>query len=240
MKYLLIGTLLFTQLSTALSQDDKIVYVQTNKYNKPAREYKKVDFFNVYKFDMATMITGQYKFAYERRVTDKSSVELELGATLSEIGFFGDHNVIYNDYGNGSNALSKFGVVTSVAWRYYPSDDVPALNRFYVSPKISFRNYNIGYELNDIYNTGAPVSEEKGFRNMTRFMMMMGKQYWLSSTFCLDFYFGLGLGNTSTRSYSIYSQYDYTTNSYSTVKKEYNYNSNSVVFECGLKLGIGN
>ncbi len=240
MKYLLIGTLLFTQLSTALAQDEKVVYVQTGRTSRPSREYKKVDLFNVYKFDMATMITGQYKFGYERRVTDKSSVEIELGATLSEIGFFGDHNMIYDNYGSGSNTISKFGVVTSLAWRYYPLDEVPALNRFYVSPKISFRNYNVGYELNDIYNTGAPADEQKGFRNMTRFMMMMGKQYWLSSTFCLDVYLGLGLGNTSVRSFSVYSQYDYNTNTYTTVKKEYNYNNNSVVFECGLKLGIGN
>lgn len=237
MKHILIGAFLLAQITASFSQDEKVVYVQTNR--RQPRELKVVDLYTVYKFDMATMVTGQYKFGVEQRISDKSSVEFELGATLSDIGFFNDHSTIYPTNGSGTKTVSKFGFVTSLAWRYYPLDEVPALNKFYISPKISFRNYNTGYEMDPTYSYGATADAQTGHRNMTRFMMMMGKQYWLSSTFCLDVYAGLGLGNTSYSYYSIYSEYDYTTQTYKPVSKRYTENNNSVVFECGLKLGIG-
>lgn len=233
MKYFLISALLFAQVSLTLAQDEKeIVYVHTNRGRAP-REMKVVDFYNVYKFDMTAMLTGQYKFAYERVISPKSSLEFELGATLSNVG-------IQLGHFNQSNGESRIGATASVAWRYYPLDEAGALNKFYVSPKFSFRNYNTEYMQYD--NFGYPVSGtgQKGYDNSYRFMLMLGKQYWISSTFALDVYAGLGLGSYRSQYNATNYQYDPNTQTYLPYTQTYVSRNNNVVFECGLKLGIGN
>lgn len=233
MKYFLISALLFAQVSISLAQDEKeIVYVHTNRGRAP-REYKTVDFYNVYKFDMTAMLTGQYKLGYERRISQKSSLEFELGATLSNVGIQVGHLGV-------SNGESRLGGTVTAAWRYYPLDEVAAFNKFYVSPKVSFRNYNSEYIQYDAFGYPTTESGQKGYENMTRFMLVLGKQCWISSTFSLDFYAGLGLGNTRSKYKATNYLYDQNTQTYLPYTQTYVSNNSNVVFECGLKLGIGN
>lgn len=236
MKNTLVTALLLAQIIPSFAQEEeKIVYVHTNRGPRKEREYKTVDLYNVYKFDIAQMAVGQYRFGYERRISEKSSIEFELGATLSNIGVNIGHIGNSSMYNN-----SKFGVVSTIAFRYYPLDEVPALNKFYVSPKLEFCNYNVGYEAADSYGNPIEGSERVGYTNRTRFLFTVGKQYWLSSTFSMDIYAGLGVGSVSETYYNVYVEYDYITQTYQEVVQKRHDTRNRVAFECGVKVGIGN
>jgi len=236
MKHTLVAFLLLAHVVPSFAQEEeKIVYVHTNRGPRNNREYKTVDLYDVYKFDVAQMVTGQILFAYEHRIGQKSSFEFELGPNLSNVGLNFGH---FGQYNNGE---SRMGVSTSIGFRYYPSDDVPALNKFYVGPKFEFKNYNYLYQAMNSNGSGTPVGEQfRGYENTYRFMFNMGKQYWLSSSFCLDIYAGLGIGNVSGKSMNVYYEYNSQTQQYENVTQTV-YNSDaSVMFECGVKVGIGN
>jgi len=235
MKHTLVALLLLAQAVPSFAQEEeKIVYVHTNRGPRNTREYKTVDLYDVYKFDVVQMVTGQILFGYEHRLGAKSSFEVELGPTISNVGLNVGH---LGGYDNGD---SRMGVSTSIAFRYYPSDDTPALNKFYVGPKFEFKNFNYLYQSTDP-NTGAPVGDQfRGYENTYRFMFNMGKQYWISNTFSLDLYAGLGIGNIGGKTMQVYYEYDYQTQTYQNVTKTMLTSDASVMFECGLKVGIGN
>ena len=228
-------TILFAAIAIpSFSQSDETVYVYTNRGPRKQREYKTVDFDNVYKFDVVQMMTGQILFGFEHRLAPKTTMEIELGPNISNVGI----NVGHINSSN-SNGESVLGVSSSAAIRYYPGDEKNAPNGFYVSPKFAFRNYN--YYEQAVNSNGVPVGDKiKGYENNFRFMMMMGKQYWLSSTFSLDVYCGLGLGQLSSKRTMATYEYNYQTQQYETVTSTKFDTDASVVFECGLKLGIGN
>lgn len=235
MKHTLVAFLLLAHVVPGFAQEEeKIVYVHTNRGRAP-KEYKTVDLYDVYKFDVVQMVTGQIMFGYEHRLGQKSSFEFELGPTISNVGLNFGH---LGGYDNGD---SRMGVATSIAFRYYPSDDVPALNRFYVGPKIEFKNFNYLYQAYDSNGSGTPVGDQfRGYENTFRFMFNMGKQYWLSNSFCLDVYAGLGIGNISGKTMNVYYEYNAQTQQYENVTKTMLSSDASVMFECGLKVGIGN
>lgn len=234
MKHTLVALLLAGTVLPAFAQEEKVVYVHTNRGPRNTREYKTVNWENVYKFDVAQMVTGQILFAYEHKIGQKSTFEFELGPNISNVGLNFGH------YGGSSAASdSRMGVSTSIGFRYYPSDEKPSPNGFYVGPKFEFKNYNYLYQAYG--STGEPVGDQfKGYDNTYRFMFNMGKQYWLSSTFSLDLYAGLGIGNISGKTMNVYYEYDYQTQTYNNVVQKNYFSDASVMFECGIKCGIGN
>ncbi len=233
MKRTLLAFLLLSQIAPSFAQEEeKIVYVHTNRGPRNEREYKTVNVTNVYKFDPVQMLTGQILFGIEHYMSEKSTIEFEVGPTISNVGINIGH------LGSNSSGDSRMGIASTLAFRYYPSDDTPAPNKFYVGPKIEFRNYNYLYQATDMY--GEPISGQyKGYENYFRFMFNFGKQYWLSSTFSMDVYGGLGIGNISSKSSQVSHEYNYQTQTYEDVVVT-RYNTDAMVMaEFGVKFGIG-
>lgn len=232
MKKLMLTAVLFTYCSAYFAQEEgKVVYVRMDKpkENKPARM---VDLENVFKFDPLRMLSGEINFAYERRVGDKSSFEVELGPTVSELGGF--QYGASHSYGGYSN--SRMGMFGSLAFRYYPLDDRLAFNGLYVSPKYSFKHYNVNYSIPDDPTTPSV----DGYNKASQFTFNVGIQTWVAKNFSIDYYAGIGIGNYQSLFVNYLSVYDPNTQQYVMTANEETTNDFRYVFTLGIKLGIGN
>ncbi len=209
-----------------------------NPYYNASNERKEkikainVDNKDVFKFDPLHMVSGEINFAWEHKVGDHSSVEVELGPTISSI-----NGVSFSHYATETNnqyTSPQFGLLFSGGYRFYPLEDFNALNKFYVSPKFRFRQYNFLYS-----DELGGLGEVKGYSNEAAFFFNIGFQKWLSNHFALDFYTGIGLGTMVGRTY--YQQYTYDSNtglsSMAWVKNSFN--DASLMGTIGMKVSFG-
>jgi len=231
MKKLMLTAVLLTYCSTYFAQEEgKVVYVRMDKPkdNKPARM---VDLDNVFKFDPLRMLSGEINFAYERRVGDKSSFEVELGPTVSQLGGF----QFGTNHSYGGYASSRMGMFGSIGFRYYPLDDRVAFNGFYVSPKYTYKNYNVNYSIPN--DATAPTVD--GYDNMSNFTFNVGIQTWVAKNFSIDYYAGVGIGNYKSMYVNYLTVYDPNTQTYVTQANKETSNDFRYVVTLGLKIGIG-
>ncbi len=235
-KILVIGLLFNTLLGFA--QEEKIIVIDRGDRGRtrPQREQKLVDNDHVMKFSPLQMVMGEINLGFEKRINEMSSLEFELGPTLSEVGFSVNDYHYYDPWGNPTLSRNTgLGFFGSVGYRFYPMDNTMVLNKFYVSPVFKYRLYN--YKLVDFSNT---LDDEKGSENQAMFTFNFGYQKWLSDHFSLDMFAGFGLAFESHNSYYVNSFYDGNTGQYTYSWKENNYNGVRFAFTAGVKVGIGN
>lgn len=229
---LLVGFLV-SKSFMSMSQDEKFIILDRNDLKALKKEPQKqilVENDYVIKFDPLRMLVGELGFSYEKVIGLNSSIEFELGPTISNLYDFNNH--FYNS-NNSYNTQSGIGLFTSAAFRFYPMND--ALNGFYVSPKLKYKSVNTQY----IDQTGL-LNNETGSKNQIAFMFNMGVQKWLSKQFSVDFYAGLGIGYNYHRDFNYNSIYDPVTYEYSYVWNKKKYQEARVVCNFGIKVGIGN
>lgn len=225
---------LFTlSLSTVLLAQDGIVIIDRSQARlKRNKEIRRTENIQVYKFAPLSVLDGEVLFGYERQLTSKGSFEVELGPTLSKIGF-GTTGHIGNSLEPEVDEVSGLGVVLGVAYRYYPLDETEALNRFYISPQFRFKRYN--HTVQDF--AGFLPEAARGNETMANFFFNFGYQSWLSNTFSLDFYFGLGIGQYTSRDYD--SEIFFNGNDWEYRWQEVNSSGARYVVNAGIKVGIG-
>ncbi len=188
---------------------------------------------SIVKFSPLQMIVGEINLSYELQTSIKGSVEFGLGPTISNIGFGGQSHLL-NPWGGTQQETAAMGFFASVAYRYYPLDETEALNRFYISPVLKYRMYNFG--LNDLANGLDPI---RGNEVNANFTFNFGYQVWVSKSFALDFFTGIGIGMETVN--SAYSQGVYNP---ITLTYDYNWKETSItaaryLFTMGIKVGIG-
>jgi hypothetical protein len=234
MQKLIFSSLTFFLLSsfTGFSQDDLIIIDRgaLKRSSSTKKEIKLNDNISAIKFSPTQMIMGEINFSWERQLSQKSSIELSAGPTISNIGF-GIQSHLFDPYG-GSIETSGVGLFGEVGIRYYPLDETEALNRFYVSPILKFRQFNFG--LDDISDVLASTD---GSDVQLNFLFNFGYQLWASKSFAVDFFGGMGIGMRTIN--SAYVEAIWANNQY-----EYQWirtrNSNArYVFSAGIKVGIG-
>ena len=197
-----------------------------------------VDHKHVFKFDPIRMAIGEVNFAYERRIDEQSTLEVELGPTVSNLGRMrfdqGGMNVYFS-------RQSNMGVLASLAYRFYPLDGRPAFNQLYISPKFKYRRYNETLHAEDNMNTGMPstLSDTKGFTNEAIFTFNFGYQQWLAQRFSFDYYIGFGLASYSSKSYTPDTGFDGNTGQWTEVWRPQTVNYARFVGTIGIKVGIG-
>lgn len=218
----------------ASAQDDKIVIVDRYQPAKrPTQERmprRMVDLNQVFKFDPIRMGIGEINFAYERVVGEQTSIEVELGPTVSNLG----RNRFVSGNNPGGTILNKYsemGVFGSFAFKFYPLDGRPALNQLYVAPKFKFRRYNETIESPTLGAIG-------GHSNQAIFTFNFGYQQWLAQRFAFDYYVGFGLGSYRGTSYSTVAEYNGT--DWTEVWLAEKERSTRFVATIGIKVGIGN
>lgn len=187
----------------------------------------------VIKFTPTKIFRGIVELGVEQTIGDRSSIEVSLGPTVSNVSPFGTngHGIFDYQYGLGNSTGSLMGFHTSIGYRFYPVEEKWALNGFYVSPIISFTRHNYNFE--DIYSGTLP--DERGHRQETGFGFLFGSQNWLSQFFGIDMYLGAGLKSINYLSY--FSSYDNITQKSIWVKDAQN--RASWFLTAGIKVGIG-
>ncbi len=212
--------------SYGLAQNDP-QYIIVDKDVKKQKEHRVVDNSFVIKFTPTQLLAGEINFGAEFKTGERSSVEVEAGPTITQIGA-GRFTTGYQDY-FGAYPSSGVGVFTSAAFRYYPADLYPSLNRFYISPKVRYRCYNT------MYNFSGDTGTKRGAENQVGFIFNAGLQTWLSDQFAIDYFVGLGIGYSVSTSYQPnYGPMD------SQVINKYVYRQTNYIFNIGVKVGIGN
>jgi len=235
MKKIIVGMLLMSSIYSYAQEE--IIIIDRSRTKKTVNDNmprRMVEHMQVFKFDPLRMSIGEINFSYERALNEYSSVEVELGPTISNLG----RNRFSNIIGPGSNRkISQMGIFASAAFRFYPLDDRLVFNQLYISPKIKFRQYNEITEYNSL-ETGTTGMRD-GSSSETIFTFNFGYQQWLAERFSFDYYFGVGIGGYRGKSYSAFEEYNGNTNSYSIVWQENKENFARFVATIGIKVGIG-
>ncbi len=218
--------------SSAFAQEEIIIIDRSKTRIKTERDIKKNENDQVIKFAPLSMFDGEILFGYERQLTAKGSFDVELGPTISKISF-GVPGHVGNSFEPSVGESGGLGVVLGVAYRYYPLDETEALNRFYVSPQFRYKLYT--HSVQDY--SGFVPGVQRGNETMANFFFNFGYQSWLSETFSMDFYFGIGIGNYSSRDY-------YAENFFNGTEWEYQWREEvrsgpRYVLNAGIKVGIG-
>jgi hypothetical protein len=219
----------------AYSQEERIVIVEKGRSRKEPKDHKIVDNSYVIKFSPVQMLRGEINLGLEKTINEMSSVEIELGPTISEIGFSVNENHFNDPFGGpGAARITGTGFFGSVAYRFYPMDGMKVLNGFYISPIFKYRLYNFG--LSDF---SGVLAETKGREGQTMFTMNVGVQRWYSDHFSMDFFAGLGLCQEVHKTARAKYEYNGSTGEYDYSWDRYSYHGVRFTATMGVKIGIG-
>lgn len=223
-------------VTSGIAQQELVVIEQVNgRYQRAKKPVRLNDNVGVFKFSPTQLLAGEINFSYEKQFSRYSSFEIGAGPTISNIAF-GDNggNHIIQGIGIGAYTYqtSRVGMFLEAAYRYYPLDDTEALNRFYLSPVLKFRMMNFGLE-----DASGLLSATQGSDMRMNFAMNVGYQLWLSKTFSMDFYTGLGIGYQQVETF--YPENTYIDPNWTYVWRDNSYTQARYVFNFGVKVGIG-
>jgi len=232
--------LTFTSLFLSVfGQEEKIIVIDKGSgktyRHREAKEKILVDHMSVMKFSPLQMVVGEINFGFEKKIDEMSSIEFELGPTLSNIGFTVNDNHYYDPFGNYSAETSKIGVFVGVGYRFYPMDNSKVLNGFYVSPVFKYRLFNFG-----VHDYSENLKDSKGNENQLLFSFNFGYQKWLSQSFSLDFFGGVGLAYESHLHQQVATEYNSQTGYYDYYWDPNAYSGVRYLMTAGIKVGIGN
>lgn len=189
---------------------------------------------NVFKFDAMRLIIGDIALSYERVIGQKTSLEVELGPTISNLGL--NRLKFHNDGSLDNSKNSSLGGFGSLAVRFYPLDGRPALNQFYISPKYKYRQYNEMISP----NAGSALADRDGYSKQHIFTFNFGIQQWVAKQFALDYYVGFGIGHSSDRYSIANSYYDSGAMDWKEEWIDKSSKTANVILSVGIKCGIGN
>jgi len=236
-KIFLLITLFFVSM-VGLGQNRATYYFSKNKSER--KFYQPQD---AIKYDVLKVLAGDLTLAYERQVGEKSSIEFEIGPTISRfalnrMNYLGRVAQIpdYNP-NDASSRQSDFGILASVAYRIYLLNNYPAMNGLYVAPKLKFKNYN------DMGNFGDHVGvSTDDFRNtLNQFFVVFdfGMVHWFSPHFGLEYYTTFGLTMNFFRYHTYQSSYDEATDVWTNTYSVKNRRFFNPTLALGLKLNFG-
>lgn len=229
----IVSVVLTVLLSAGAFAQEEIIIIDRSKVDyRKNKEVKFNDNIQVFKFAPLNLLAGEIAFGYERQLGVKGSFDLELGPTISKIGF-GIDSHLGNSYEPQIGESSGMGVVFGIGYRYYPLDETEALNRFYVSPVFRYKVYN--HTVQDY--SGFVPGVQRGNQTNANFSFNFGYQTWASETFCLDFYMGVGIGMRTERDY--FSESFFENNEWKYRWVENNQSGARYLLTAGIKVGIG-
>ena len=183
-----------------------------------------------FKFSPMQLIVGEFNLGFEAQTSIKTSIEIEVGPTISNVGF--SRLTYIPEDGNNVTENSALGYFISLGLRYYPLEKTEALNRFYVSPVLKYRVYN--YTLSE--GSGS-LEDIQATKTQVKFHFIFGDQLWASKSFAFDFFLGPGIGFQEITNYdaaAFYENFDYTY--YWDKKIE---SKPQLLLTAGVKIGLG-
>lgn len=218
--------------STGVFAQEEIIVIDRKDFRKKEKEIRLNDNTRVIKFAPLHLLAGEINFGYEHQLSQKGSIDLELGPTISQIGL-GINNHFVDPFNPSIAERSALGAVIGVGYRYYPLDKTEALNRFYISPTLRLKWMNTLYE----DPAGLLQGSQRGGITKANFTFNFGYQVWASESFAMDFYMGFGIGLRGERWYSFDQTFQNNEWSYNWI--EHNTSGAVYVGNMGIKVGIG-
>lgn len=227
----LIGGLFITTAMTFAQETVYVVNKGSRFFRTPPSERTEVQHMNVVKFDLLNQLRGEMKFSYEHVIGDKSSFEVTLGPNVSNL-----YNGRFSSQYGGER--SKLGVSAELGFKYYPLRDLAALNQFYVMPAIGVKHFNTEYVPGTLNNVGS-TEPYNGFTSRLYYTFNVGYQHWVSETFSIDYFVGLGLANVTEDFANTTYNYDPNTGMSTIDWEPMRYSFPTVQVNAGIKFGIG-
>ncbi|WP_343605604.1 hypothetical protein [Fluviicola sp.] len=214
--------------------------VSLSTYSQEESGYRKF----AVKFSPTQLAAGEFNFSYEQRLARLVSMELELGPTISQFGLnFGNQKLWQGDLGLWDfnaidyDAAAAVGFHVSLAPRFYPASDDSQMKGLYLSPVFKFRQYNYTNKDESYYM----LDNARSSINQFIFRFNMGLQFWPGDgNFCLDMYFGVGLGTFNITGQSV-GTYENPPGSGNVSPRWETYRDNGIRINAitGIKLGFG-
>ena len=223
-------------VTSGIAQQELVIIEQGGgRYQRAKKPIRMNENTSVFKFTPTQLLAGEINFSFEKQVSKNSSFEIGAGPTISNISI-GDNggNHYFDPFYGGSYAYetSALGMFFEAGYRYYPLDETEALNRFYLSPVLKFKMMNFGLE-----DASGVLSAQKGSDMRMNFAFNIGYQLWMSKTFAMDFYAGLGIGYQQYETY--FPEATYVDPEYTYAWRKNAYSQARYVFNFGVKVGIG-
>jgi len=218
-------------IQTGFAQDEMIIVdrgARREEVKKPLRFNENT---SVVKFSPTQMFVGEINFSYERQTSKYSSFEVSAGPTISNIALGNVQSHLIDPWGY-TYRTSRLGAFGELAYRYYPMDETEALQSFYISPLVKVKLMSFG-----IADGSGILPDTKGSDFRANFAFNVGYQWWLSKSFCMDFYAGMGIGYQQLKDSYVVTEF-VDPNWVSTWRAD-NSTGARYVFNFGLKVGIG-
>jgi len=227
---------LLTVVSSGIAQEEIVIIEQNTRAKRAQKTIRLNDNTSVIKFTPTQLLVGEINFSFEKQLNRYTSLEIGAGPTISNVQLGSGVGNHYVDpyYGGYALQTSGLGFFAEAGYRFYPLDETEALNRFYLSPIVKFRLMNFGLE-----DASQVLPDNKGNNMLTSFAFNVGYQLWLSKSFSLDFFSGLGIGYQQDKNYQVFSSYDGLTGEYTSEWKDISSSYARFVFNFGVKVGIG-
>lgn len=227
-------TALLVVVTSGIAQQELVVIEQGSRYKREKKGIRLNDNTSVIKFTPTQMLAGEINFSFEKQLSKQTSFEIGLGPTISNIAVGDGTGNHYFDpmYGGYTIETSGLGFFAEAGYRFYPLDETEALNRFYLSPVLKYKLMNFGLE-----EASGELPKREGSDMRMNFALNVGYQVWLSKSFAMDFYTGLGIGFQQVESY--FPVYNYVGTEYQYEWVDNSYSQARYVFNFGVKVGIG-
>ena len=226
----------------SFAQDSTLIHLLNHMDSRLEKKQKDLVWKNnrtwALKFSPLHMAVGDIGFYFERRTGQRTSIEVGVGATISNVGESGflpdidfpllDYDILYI-----SNAsYSKTGFLGALEFRVYPIEHARAMNHFYIAPAVKYKLYNFGIRdyNNNLPNTNGTDMRFNGYLNC-------GFQLWPAKRFALDAFFGAGLGYRVETSSNVQSYYE--NGEWKHYWQPDEENEIHFLMNVGVKLGIG-
>lgn len=188
----------------------------------------------VVKTDLFKFVTGEIPIIYERKITNKLSIEAAAGVTYSF--FENDYTSFIEDDGSQFESKAAFGNVFRGTLKFYPSSDYDAIEGWSFGIQAFTKTNNRTYDDVDNGDISSMLKGKKDTKTRTGVALIISKQMFQDSNICLESFVGIGYANVKSDYYN--SEYNEVINDYELkqiVKEEGVLN-----FQFGFRVGFGN
>lgn len=155
----------------------------------------------VVKTDLLKFVTGEIPIIYERKITNKLSVEAAAGVTYSF--FENDYTSFIEDDGNQFESKAAFGNVFRGTLKYYPSSDYDAIEGWSFGIQAFTKTNNRTYDGAENFENSSFLNGKKDSKTRTGVALIISKQMFQDSNICFESFVGLGYANVKSDYYNL-------------------------------------
>ena len=188
----------------------------------------------VAKTDLLKFATGEIPLIYERKISNKFSVEGAAGVTYSF--FENNYSLLIDDEEEIFESKAALGSVFRGTIKYYPSSDYDAIEGWSFGLQLFTKTNNREYNEQPGSTYADELSGKKDSRVRTGAALIISKQVFQDSNIAFESFIGLGYANVTSEYYTIRYN-DFNSNSQLTKIKETEGNIN---IQFGFRIGFGN